>query len=54
LIQSFLEKVKSLPAVTMTDQEVKAELRAMKQELVAHNNAYITELLARSAPIHTT
>ncbi|XP_055746578.1 DNA mismatch repair protein Msh2 isoform X1 [Salvelinus fontinalis] len=54
LIQSFLEKVKSLPAVTMTDQEVKAELKAMKQELVAHNNAYITELLARSAPIHST
>ncbi|XP_010862818.2 DNA mismatch repair protein Msh2 [Esox lucius] len=54
LIQSFLEKVKSLPAATMTDQEVKEKLKAMKEELLAHNNAYITDLLASSTPIPST
>ena len=45
LIQDFLVKVKSLPAATMTDEEVKAQLKKMKAELVAHNNSYITEIL---------
>ncbi|XP_046887769.1 DNA mismatch repair protein Msh2 [Hypomesus transpacificus] len=45
LIQDFLVKVKSLPAATMTEDEVKAQLKKMKAELVAHNNSYITELL---------
>uniref|UniRef100_A0A3Q1GDB5 Uncharacterized protein n=1 Tax=Acanthochromis polyacanthus TaxID=80966 RepID=A0A3Q1GDB5_9TELE len=38
---------KSLPAATMTDDEVKVELRKMKQELIAKNNAYISEILPR-------
>ncbi|KAK2820555.1 hypothetical protein Q5P01_023514 [Channa striata] len=46
LIQDFLERVKSLPAATMSDEEVKAELRRMKQELLAKNNTYITQVLA--------
>ncbi|XP_056152953.1 DNA mismatch repair protein Msh2 [Lampris incognitus] len=53
LIQDFLGKVKSLPAVAMTDEEVKAELKRMKEELVARNNSYITEILARSVPVQT-
>ncbi|XP_071317884.1 DNA mismatch repair protein Msh2 [Trachinotus anak] len=51
LIQDFLEKAKSLPAATMSDEEVKAELRKMKQELVAKNNMYVTEILARCVPV---
>ncbi|KAE8284181.1 DNA mismatch repair protein Msh2 MutS protein-like protein 2 [Larimichthys crocea] len=53
LIQDFLEKVKSLPAATMSDEEVKSELRKMKQELVSKNNTYIAEILARCAPAKT-
>uniref|UniRef100_A0A3P8TZP5 DNA mismatch repair protein n=1 Tax=Amphiprion percula TaxID=161767 RepID=A0A3P8TZP5_AMPPE len=53
LIQDFLQKVKSLPAATMTDDEVKVELRKMKQELMARNNTYISEILARCVPVKT-
>ncbi|XP_023196952.1 DNA mismatch repair protein Msh2 [Xiphophorus maculatus] len=53
LIQDFLEKVKALPVVTMTEEEVKAELRRIKQDLVAKNNTYISEILARCAPVKT-
>lgn len=51
LIQEFLEKAKSLPAAAMTDEEVKAELGRMKEELVSKGNAYITEILARCVPV---
>uniref|UniRef100_A0A1A8FMC9 DNA mismatch repair protein n=2 Tax=Nothobranchius korthausae TaxID=1143690 RepID=A0A1A8FMC9_9TELE len=47
LIQEFLQKVKSLPVATMTEEEVKVELKRLKQELVAKNNTYVSELLAR-------
>lgn len=53
LIQTFLDKAKSLPVATMSDDEVKAELRRMKQELVAKNNAYVGEMLARCVPAET-
>ncbi len=53
LIQDFLERVKSLPAATMSEEEVKAELRKMKQELVAKNNKYIGEMLARCVQAKT-
>lgn len=53
LIQNFLDKAKSLPVATMSEEEVKAELRRMKQELVANNNAYISEILARCVPAKT-
>ncbi|XP_047464338.1 DNA mismatch repair protein Msh2 [Mugil cephalus] len=53
LIQDFLQKVKSLPVATMTEEEVKVELRRMKQELTAKNNAYIHEILARCASVKT-
>uniref|UniRef100_A0A8C6MMU1 DNA mismatch repair protein n=1 Tax=Nothobranchius furzeri TaxID=105023 RepID=A0A8C6MMU1_NOTFU len=43
LIQEFLQKVKSLPVATMTEEEVKVELKRLKQELVAKNNTYISE-----------
>ncbi|XP_034426751.1 DNA mismatch repair protein Msh2 [Hippoglossus hippoglossus] len=46
LILNFLEKAKSLPA-TMSEAEVKSELRRMKQELAAKNNTYITDILSR-------
>ncbi|KAJ3607840.1 hypothetical protein NHX12_024891 [Muraenolepis orangiensis] len=50
MIQDFLEQVKSLPVATMSDEEVKAKLRRMKEELVAKNNCYIDEILARCGP----
>uniref|UniRef100_A0A3Q2QZV7 DNA mismatch repair protein Msh2 n=1 Tax=Fundulus heteroclitus TaxID=8078 RepID=A0A3Q2QZV7_FUNHE len=53
LIQDFLQKVKALPVAAMTEEEVKAELRRMKQDLVAKNNTYITEILSRCAPVKT-
>ncbi|XP_029383227.1 DNA mismatch repair protein Msh2 [Echeneis naucrates] len=51
LIHDFLEKAKSLPAATMSEEEVKAELRRMKQELVAKNNTYVSEILTRCVPV---
>nr|XP_040032675.1 DNA mismatch repair protein Msh2 [Gasterosteus aculeatus aculeatus] len=53
LIQDFLEKAKSLPAATMSEEEVKDALRKMKQELVAKNNTYIKEILSRCVPAKT-
>nr|XP_019938753.1 PREDICTED: DNA mismatch repair protein Msh2-like [Paralichthys olivaceus] len=46
LILNFLERAKSLPA-TMSEAEVKKELRKMKQEMAAKNNKYITDILSR-------
>ncbi|XP_033466389.1 DNA mismatch repair protein Msh2 [Epinephelus lanceolatus] len=53
LIQDFLEKAKSLPAATMSEEEVKAALRRMKEELVAKNNMYITDILSHCVPVKT-
>ncbi|XP_058477370.1 DNA mismatch repair protein Msh2 [Solea solea] len=53
LIQDFLDKAKSLPAASMTEEEVKAELRRMKQELVAKNNTYISDIIARCRPLNS-
>lgn len=53
LIQDFLDKARSLPVSTMSEDEVKAELRKMKQELVAEGNAYISDILARFGPAQT-
>ncbi|KAM9336498.1 DNA mismatch repair protein Msh2 [Symphorus nematophorus] len=53
LIHDFLEKVKSLPVATMSEEEVKAELSRMKKELVSKNNTYIAEILARCVPAKT-
>ncbi|XP_006791330.2 DNA mismatch repair protein Msh2 [Neolamprologus brichardi] len=53
LIHYFLQKVKSLPLATMTEEEVKAKLRKMKQKLVAQNNTYISGVLARCVPVKT-
>ncbi|XP_075889597.1 DNA mismatch repair protein Msh2 [Nelusetta ayraudi] len=53
LILGFLDKVRALPAATMSDEELKAQLRTMKQELVAQNNAYVGELLVRCVPAGT-
>lgn len=53
LIQDFLGKARSLPASTMSEDQVKAELRRMKRELVAEGNAYISDILARLGPAQT-
>lgn len=53
LIKDFLEKAKSLSVATMSEEEVKAELQRMKQELIVKNNTYITEILARCVPAKT-
>ncbi|XP_003977228.2 DNA mismatch repair protein Msh2 [Takifugu rubripes] len=53
LIQDFLDKARSLPVSSMSEDEVKAELRRMKQELVAEGNAYIGDILARCGPVPT-
>lgn len=51
LIQDFLDKARSLPVSTMSEDELKAELRRMKRELVAGGNAYIGDILARCGPV---
>lgn len=51
LILDFLDKAKSLPVGNMTDDEVKTELRRIKQELAAKNNTYITEILSRCVSV---
>lgn len=51
LIQDFLEKAKSVPAASMSEEEVKEELRRMKEELVSKNNSYVAEILARCLPV---
>lgn len=53
LILDFLDKVRALPVATMGDEELKVQLRNMKQELVAQNNAYVGELLVRCVPAAT-
>lgn len=53
LIQDFLDKARSLPVSTMSEDEVRAELRRMKQELVAEGNTYIGDILARCGPLPT-
>lgn len=53
LIQDFLDKARALPVSTMTEDEVKAELRRMKQALVAEGNVYIGDILARCGPVRT-
>lgn len=53
LIQDFLDKARSLPVSTMSDEEVKAELRRMKQALVAQGNVYISDIVARCGPAQT-
>ncbi|XP_068610368.1 DNA mismatch repair protein Msh2 [Brachionichthys hirsutus] len=52
LIQDFLDKVRSLPAASMSDEEVKTALRKMKQELVGRNT-YIRDILDRCLPAKT-
>lgn len=51
LIQDFLEKAKSVPAASMSEEEVKEELRRMKEELVSKNNSYVAEILAHCLPV---
>uniref|UniRef100_H3CD73 DNA mismatch repair protein n=1 Tax=Tetraodon nigroviridis TaxID=99883 RepID=H3CD73_TETNG len=53
LIQDFLDQARALPVSTMSDDEVKAELRRLKQELVAKGNEYISDILARCGPAQT-
>ncbi|KAM9773396.1 DNA mismatch repair protein Msh2 isoform 1-T1 [Syngnathus typhle] len=51
LVRDFLEEAKSLPADAMTEEEVRAALSRMKEALLAKNNSYVAELLARSLPV---
>ncbi|XP_061763492.1 DNA mismatch repair protein Msh2-like isoform X1 [Nerophis ophidion] len=53
LIQDFLEKAKCLPVTDMTEEEVKGELRKMKEALLAKKNTYVSELLSRSLTVKT-
>lgn len=46
--------MKSLPVGTMAEEEVKVELKRLKQELVSKNNTYISDILARCVPAKTT
>ncbi|XP_061562727.1 DNA mismatch repair protein Msh2 isoform X2 [Phycodurus eques] len=54
LIQDFLEEAKSLPAAAMTEDEVRVALRRMKEALLAKNNVYVSEVLARLLPVTTS
>lgn len=51
LILDFLQKVRSLPVSDMADTAVRTELKRMKEELVANNNSYISEILQRCVSV---
>ncbi|XP_078619474.1 DNA mismatch repair protein Msh2-like [Branchiostoma floridae x Branchiostoma japonicum] len=47
IIQDFLSKVKDLPLATMTADEAQAAVQQLKEEVMARDNPYIHDVLAR-------
>ncbi|KAK3560038.1 hypothetical protein QTP86_033758 [Hemibagrus guttatus] len=53
IIEDFLRKVKALPVEDMTDEAIKAELLKLKAEVVAHNNSFVNDIVARTENVKT-
>lgn len=48
LIRDFLQTLKSLPLANMSESQALAEVRQLKEELVAKNNSFILRILQQS------
>ena len=46
-MKDFLSQVAKLPIETMTDDQTTQEVSKLKEEVLARNNPYIQELLAK-------
>ena len=49
LIDNFLAEVKALPLSDMSENEAMRKLAEMKQEVMSHNNAFVSDVLARGS-----
>ena len=47
IIKDFLSQVAQLPVETMTDEQTAHEVSRLKEKVLARNNPYIQELLAK-------
>lgn len=47
IITDFLKKVKQIPTSTLKEEQVLAELEKLKSEVMAQNNPYVMDILAR-------
>lgn len=47
IIKDFLSQVAKLPVETMTDEQTAHEVSKLKEKVLAKNNPYIQELLAK-------
>ncbi|WAR07851.1 MSH2-like protein [Mya arenaria] len=49
LISGFLSQVRALPMGSLSDQELEEKVAALKADVLAKNNSYIADILARKA-----
>ncbi|WAR07976.1 MSH2-like protein [Mya arenaria] len=49
LISGFLTQVRSLPMGSLSDQELEEKVAALRADVLAKNNSYIADILARKA-----
>lgn len=47
IIKDFLGQVANLPVETMTEEQTACEVSKLKEQVLARNNPYIQELLAK-------
>lgn len=47
LVEEFLAKAAALDIDNLTDAELQTEIKKLREEVRAHNNAYISHLLSR-------
>ena len=49
LIREFLQTLKSLPLSSMSESQAMAEVKRLKEELIAKNNSFILKILQQSS-----
>ena len=49
LIREFLQTLKSLPLSSMSESQAMAEVKQLKEELIAKNNSSILKILQQSS-----
>ena len=49
LIQEYLRNIASLPLEDLTEDEVSSKVLGLKNELLAKNNSFISDILSRSS-----